>query len=148
MGGQTFYTVQPTRVWRTIDHKPPGPGQYEVPPDEIPLVNQNGEPTDFFLVFGGQLPSVIEFDSFLDFDLGPIGIRQPDGTLELVSFAGPAEMEVYFEGAQHGDANDDDTNGLDEVETELVSLSLAGASSLGPIQIGVNPNFASLGQIE
>ncbi|MDP6718010.1 MAG: DUF6073 family protein [Pirellulaceae bacterium] len=61
---------------------------------------------------------------------------------------GPSTVHVFFE-RNEGDADDDDGDGLDEVQTELVELNLTGtSSSLGSIEVRLNPNLSSLGEIE
>ena len=58
-------------------------------------------------------------------------------------------MDVYFEGPEEGDAQDDDSDGLDEVKTRVVSLNLHGTHPfLGPISLKLNPDFNSTGEIE
>ena len=53
----------------------------------------------------------------------------------MIDSVGPAEVHVYFEGNEEGVARDHDQNGLDEVNTELVSLDLRGYSPQGPVSI-------------
>ena len=69
---------------------------------------------------------------------GPIG-PVPQG----FRLAGSSTVEVLFEGAE-GDADDDDGNNRDEVETELVQLNLSG----GGISVSLNPAQRSFGGIE
>ena len=59
-------------------------------------------------------------------------------------------VEVWFDGPNEGDANDDDLDGNDEVMTKVIDLQLSGASSLGPVIVTLNPdpNFMSGGEIE
>ena len=63
-----------------------------------------------------------------------------------VSFVlrGPSEAHVFFEGPSEGDAFDDDDNGLDEVETELISLDLTD----GAVSLRLRPGRRSPGEIE
>ena len=56
-------------------------------------------------------------------------------------------MHVFFEGANEGDAVDDDGDGRDEVQTEMVSMDLTGNSSMGPVIVRLNPNRPSRGAI-
>jgi hypothetical protein len=52
-----------------------------------------------------------------------------------VSLTGPTEVDVFFE-EDEGDADDDGGNGLEEVETEIVSMTLTGVSQIaGPITV-------------
>lgn len=57
---------------------------------------------------------------------------------------GPTEAHVFFEGENEGIAFDDNQNGLDEVQTELVALNLTD----GTITLTLNPEQRSVGQIE
>jgi hypothetical protein len=65
----------------------------------------------------------------------------------LVNLVGPAEVHVDFEGAVEGMADDDDNDGLDEVDTELVSMDLRGHAPAGPVQVTLRQDVSSLGQI-
>ena len=49
-------------------------------------------------------------------DIGPI----------TVVLSGPSAVDVFFEGPNEGDAEDDNFNGLDEVSTQMVDLQLTG----------------------
>ena len=69
------------------------------------------------------------------------------GQLVDVSLSGPTEVHVFFEGPE-GVADDDDGDGLDEVETEIVSMELTGDSPLGPIIVRQSSLQRSLGEIE
>ena len=60
---------------------------------------------------------------------------------------GPAEVHVTFEGNREGIAFDDDLNGFDEVDTEIVSMDLRGTSPLGPVTVGLRQDVPSTGQI-
>ncbi|MHC4535321.1 MAG: DUF7901 domain-containing protein [Planctomycetota bacterium] len=75
-------------------------------------------------------------------------LLSPDGTVEVVQLTGPLTLHVLFDGANEGDANDDDKDGQDEVSTEIVSMELKGSSpSLGEVLLRVNPYIPSLGNI-
>ena len=90
----------------------------------------------------------VERDHF-EFSIGRFELILPDGSVENIVVTGPALALVFFEGPNEGDAVDNDGNNLDEVQTEMVSLSLSGISpSLGLITVGLNPAFPSLGLIE
>ena len=149
VGGETFYTVQPKRMRSVITHKPPGPGDVYESLEEIPLVDENGKPTGIYLAATRHRPRPpVEIDVF-DFSLGELELQMPDQTTELIPVGGPTTAAVFFEGQQEGDANDDDGDGEEEVQTELVEMSLTGSSpTLGPVHVGLNPNIPSLGEIE
>lgn len=93
-------------------------------------------------------PPVVEIDMF-PASVIELELMLPTGESYQVMLTGPSEMHVFFEGPLEGDALDDDGDGLDEVETELVSLSLTGSDSvLGPISIMESSSFESSGEIE
>jgi hypothetical protein len=65
----------------------------------------------------------------------------------LIPLVGPSKVNVLFEGTEEGQADDDDMDGFDEVETELVAMDLRGHSALGPVSIGLRTDVNSSGQI-
>ncbi|MHC4575348.1 MAG: hypothetical protein ACYS76_14665 [Planctomycetota bacterium] len=70
------------------------------------------------------------------------------GQAELLWMTGEATVHVFFEGPKEGIAHDDDSDGLDEVQTELVELNLSGISSLGPVHMHLDANSPALGRME
>ena len=73
----------------------------------------------------------------------------PDGSTEIVLMTGQATVHVFFEGPVEGAAYDDDGDGLDEVQTEMVELDLRGYSpTLGPVRMRLNTAFRSTGIME
>jgi len=66
--------------------------------------------------------------------------------LWLIPLVGPSEVNVQFEGTQ-GQAYDDDMDGFDEVDTELVAIDLRGCSALGAVLVGLRAGLTSSGQI-
>jgi hypothetical protein len=73
----------------------------------------------------------------------------PDGSIELVRLSGPTTWHVMFEGQDEGDSQDNDGNGLEEIQTELVQMELVGLNpTLGPIKLRTNASKSSMGQIE
>ena len=90
----------------------------------------------------------VEIDTF-EFTLGDLELRMPDGRRETIAVSGPTTVAVFFEGAQEGDASDNNGNGRDEVLTEMLELDLTGMSpTLGLVHVGLYPAIPSLGQIE
>ncbi|HET6428115.1 MAG TPA: GEVED domain-containing protein, partial [Phycisphaerae bacterium] len=85
-------------------------------------------------------------DSF-PYSLGQMEFIDPLGTSEMVDLVGPSSWETTFVGAPGG-ASDPDGDGLDQVPTEIVSLNLAGASSLGPVVVSTQPARPSVGEME
>ena len=95
------------------------------------------------------------FDVFTEISVGGGPFIPADGVVpvelvpprQVISAVGPATVAVVFEGAE-GVADDDDGNGRDEVETEILSMDLRGTSPRGPVSISVRDDIASTGQIE
>jgi hypothetical protein len=88
----------------------------------------------------------VEIDTFgvagrIELDVPGIGLVRP-----LMS--GQATQRVLFEG-DLGQANDDDGNGRDEVQTELLQLDLTGVDPLGgQVKVRLHPTQPSPGQME
>jgi hypothetical protein len=96
---------------------------------------------------------VTVFRRFVEVDKMPNGtaqlsLRKPDGTTEVVTLAGPTTVEVYFDGEQEGDADDTDNDGLDDVPSRMTEMDLRGNSSMGPVQVTLDPDRPSLGGME
>jgi len=91
--------------------------------------------------------TTIEVDDFPN-SSGTITIHYPDGTNDPISLTGPVTQEVYFEGDQEGHAEDDDGNGLEEVDTEIVELSLTGEGLTGPVTLRLRPAEFAPGVME
>jgi len=86
----------------------------------------------------------VEHDSFKDTTGLITLVGGPFGPVPVSHMLrGPAAQDVFFEGSE-GTADDDDSNGRDEVETELVSLNLTGSG----MTLTLNPTRRSVGQIE
>jgi len=148
VGSLTFFTTQPKRMSSLITHKPPGPGDTYENLELIPLLDANGRPTGFSIGAGRHVPQpVVEVDYFPS-TLALMELDMPGGASETIALSGPTTVHVFFEGAHEGDASDDNGNGLDEVQTEMVDLHLTGNSSFGPVQVTLNPSLPSRGQIE
>ncbi|MCA9186648.1 MAG: hypothetical protein KDA99_13565, partial [Planctomycetales bacterium] len=86
----------------------------------------------------------VEHDLFTDVS-STIEVLTPTGASESVALNGTMKIDVCFEGPLEGDAKDDDGDGLDEVQTEIVAMDLTGTSSLGPVKVTLNPDIASRG---
>jgi len=92
-------------------------------------------------------PNVIEIDQFQHV-LAEQQLQTADGTTEIISLKGTAEIHVIFEGTQEGMADDDDDNTLDEVDANMVELNLSGFSSFGPVQMRLLAARPSTGRME
>ncbi len=97
---------------------------------------------------GGLIPAsqTLEVDSWpevcyiLDLDIGGLGHS-------LVTLTGTAVQEVSVGAA--GEATDSDSDGLDQVQTELVTLNLTGIDPVfGAVKLRLNPSRGSFGEIE
>ena len=149
IGGQVLITAQPLHLESPIRHKPPQDGERYVNPflTRVELIDpQTGEGTGMFILREVHQPDpTIEID-FMERTTALLQLEGVPGATGPVPFIlrGPAEAHVFFEGANEGDAFDDDGNGLGEVETELVSLNLTD----GNVTLTLNPAMQSLGRIE
>ncbi|UCC30105.1 MAG: hypothetical protein JSU86_18145, partial [Phycisphaerales bacterium] len=150
VGGERYHTVRPKRMSGKITEKPPGPLDLYEGLQDVQLYDADGNPTDYYLVAARHRPRPpVEVDPF-PFSIGAMDLILPDGTTETVEMTGEATAAVYFEGGQEGSANDDGkAEGLDEVVTRMTDLQMHGMSpTLGPIDVTLNPNIPSMGQIE
>jgi hypothetical protein len=104
-----------------------------------PRYDTDGSLADYFGLaqFGEVEDYVLEFDVFPG-SLGEITISGPLG-VETVQVSGPTTVMVDL--SNLGDEND---NGLEEVQTEIVQLQLTGMSdTLGPVEIRLRPSEVS-----
>jgi len=65
-----------------------------------------------------------------------------------IDLMGPTTVHVFFEGEVEGEASDNDGDGLDELSTEIVAMKLTGNSPLGPVEVHLNPDIPSIGEVE
>jgi len=149
MLGQVFYGRDPMHLRGTLTQKPAGPLDLYENLVDIQLMDENGNPTNFYFSAGRYRPNLpVEID-VLDTSIGSLVLRTPSGQEYAVGLMGQSEIHVFFEGAVEGSANDDDGDGLDEVETELVGLSLSGSNhELREVHLRLNRNLRSLGEME
>lgn len=69
--------------------------------------------------------------------------------METLRLTGRLTVHVFFEGSEEGMADDDDGDSLDEVDTEIVELSLSGNSPMyGPVHMRLNTGLQSIGKME
>ena len=145
-----LFSAQPKVLRTTISHKPPAPGDLYEGTVLVPLVDIEGNDSGFSLgaAFHRPDPGTVERDFFED-TTALIQLQGIPGTEGPVPFIlrGPAEAHVFFEGANEGDADDSDGNGLDDVATQLMSLNLRNTA--GNVVLSLNNSAgASVGQIE
>ena len=102
--------------------------------------------------FGNREVSDIEVDRFPN-SLGTFIIATPQGQVVTVQVSGPTEVHVQIHPDGTG-VSDNDSDGLEEVQTEIVEMSLTGmADAIGPVMVrlsdaGLDPSHRSLGEIE
>ncbi|MEX0641635.1 MAG: C25 family cysteine peptidase [Pirellulales bacterium] len=154
-----FRSTGPVRLQGLISHKPPAAGETLCMPQGTPpvdLVDENGQPTGIQIVNACHTPiprPVVEVDQFLN-SLAQLELNIPGRAPQIISLTGETKVNVYFEGPADGDADDDDGDGRDEVQTEIVSMQLAGFYALPEVGDEVlvlvrqSPSRRSVGQIE
>jgi hypothetical protein len=68
---------------------------------------------------------------------------------EFIDTSGAVTMHVFFEGPDEGDARDDNGDGFDEVELEIVDFSFTGTSPLlGEVELREHPSLTTRGWIK
>jgi hypothetical protein len=88
----------------------------------------------------------VEVDDMV-FSLGRVKVTGPLGYSETI-FEGGARMLVYFEGDE-GVADDDNGNGLDEVNAQIINFEMTSMTLLyGPIRLREHPGITTMGKIE
>jgi hypothetical protein len=96
-----------------------------------------------FVITGGPTIEVDQLSMVL-----PAELITPMGK-EMFTLTGPLTQCVLFEGSDEGDALDDNSNGLDEVDVEVTNINWVGNSSrYGTINVSKHPSIPSTGQIE
>lgn len=85
-----------------------------------------------------QCPLVPIVGNFIEIDEFPdsSAVIELNGT-ERINLRGPSTVHVAI--GPNGEAADTDGDGLDQVKTEMVQLSLSGNSSMGPVQVEIRP---------
>jgi hypothetical protein len=145
VAGLVLHNHQPKHMQTVIDHKPPGVGTPYEDPTPIPLFDANENPTGISLCVTRHRPVPPEIDYF-EYSLAQMTLQMPDGRTETVNLAGPTTVEVAI--PPDGQASDTDGDGRDQVKTEMTQLDLHGSSSVGSIQVRLDPTHQTLGEIE
>jgi len=148
MGDLVLHPAKPLHMSAVIHHKPPAPGDDYVNPftEPVDLLDANGRPTGIKIVKEVHTPNPpVEVDIFPN-TFAQITLAKPDGGTEVVNLSGPTTVEVLI--GLNGQAGDTDGDGLDQVPTEMTQLDLRGISSLGPVQVTLDPSHRSVGEIE
>jgi hypothetical protein len=149
MLGQVFFGEGPMRWRGLLREKPAGPLDFYENQADIRLLNAVGVPSGFHWGASRFRPNPpVEIDVF-DTSIGSLVLTTPSGQEYAVGLMGQSEIHVFFEGPEEGSVNDDDGDGLDEVETELVGLSLSGSHpELREVHLRLNRDLRSLGEME
>lgn len=146
--GMVLHNEQPLRIQAVISEKPPIARYIHIIPNGNPveLFAENGSPTGIFIVRAEHYTGHTEIDVF-DSSWGEMELVNLSGGSELIEVSGPTTVAVFFERAE-GQAWDNDSDGRDEVQTEMLSLSLTGESTMGPVKVRLDPDFSAAGLIE
>ena len=111
------------------------------------LLDENNNPTGIHIVSEMHTPNPEKERDFFQNTQAEIDVRLPNGQVETVRLSGPSTVMVCI--PPDGLAADTDSNGRDEVPSEMTQLDLHGASvAFGPVQVRLNPSRPSLGRIE
>ena len=128
-------------------------GNYRVKEEGQPGWFQTSVPVVYNVtVVPGAVNSGIDFGNFegeIDVISLPtaIDVVYPDAHTETVHLNGP--MTVHVKITPTGGASDTDFDGLEQVQTEMVQLSLTGVSpTLGPLTVHLNSSKTTKGEIE
>jgi hypothetical protein len=148
VSGQKLHNGPSNRLSCIITHKPPVPGNIYQNILPTPLLDTGGNPTGFFLLTTQYIPNpAVEVDAFGNSKC-QFTLTTPTGT-DVIQMTGHSKMRVFFDGLVQGSADDDDGDGLDDVQTELTDWTFAGVSPiLGPVQLRLSSIAPSLGAME
>jgi hypothetical protein len=143
--GVPLHNTNAINVQGIIGHKPPECGdELDSGPTSVPLRDAAGDET-------GNSINRLVLNNCVETDVltrtAEIGLVFSDQSSEDVSLSGTLTMNVFFEGHE-GVADDDDSDGLDEVEIEIVQLALAGTNTNGPVVVSLAQGMNSQGFIE
>ena len=143
VAGRVFHNEKPKRMRQVISYKPPKWGQMYENLDNIPLLDENNQPTGFVVGAGRHAPDPKEVDFFPD-TLADIELHFPTGQVEVVRLRGPTKVEVQLD-----EIADPDGDTREQVPTEMVQLDLTGTSAtLGPVILRLNSSVKTIGEIE
>ena len=147
--GQTLHNGSVECLSSVITHEPPGPGDFYENPEVTTLLDANGNPTGFTLGTPRYIPNPpIEVDVF-DYSECQLQLTTPEQGVQTVQMTGNSTMRVFFEGLVLGSAQDDNGNGLDDVQTELTQWTFSGLNpELGLVQMHLSSNGPALGGME
>ncbi len=146
-----LHNKDPLRIQAMIDQKPPKSSYIHVITDPIELFDANNKPTGIFLVSAEHNTTPFEIDRF-DTTQALVGLRMPNNQLVNVILSGPATVQVNLGSLKdQKSVGAPGSNGLEEVDTELVQMQLTGNSAAGAVTLHAGRMLglpASNGQIE
>ncbi len=149
MSGQTLHNGTAKQLTSALSHEPPGAGDSYQNVSSTPLLDAGGNPTGFYLKTTRYRPNPpTQVDSF-NHSRCQLQMTTPDLGVQTVQLTGNSTMRVFFEGLTQGSAQDDDGDGLDEVQTELTQWTFSGTNpALGLVQMHLGSHGPSLGEME
>jgi hypothetical protein len=113
-----------------------------------PLYDADGNETRSFFAIGTHWTGAYTEVDVFDASLVRLEILTPRGP-EQIRLGGLSSMYVFFDGVEEGIAGDGDGDGLDEIKTEMLALSLTGSNpTLGLVQMNLRSDELSKGEIE
>jgi hypothetical protein len=149
--GQTTGSFQAEIVSMSLSGEVPGLGTIEMREStQLPSqgrVSIEDAESDFFIDSFFDVFTELSVDGGQNWIASSGSVRVELVQPWLIPAVGPSEVHVFFEGTQEGQADDDDMDGFDEVETQIVAMDLRGHSVLGPVSIGLRADLTSSGQI-
>jgi len=146
-GPLVLHATNAVRMASVITHKPPASGTSYTQPDtqRVALLDPKGNLVAW-LTHAAHTPNPPpEIDSF-EQARAQMGLQLPNGVAETVQLVGPMQMRVNI--PPDGHPWDTDGDGREQVTTEMLLLDLLGASSMGPVELRLNPSHQTLGEIE
>jgi hypothetical protein len=149
IGGQVLYTEAPERLSAELTQLPPAQGETYVAPADmrpIALIDVNGQPSGYSIVSQWVLPNPEHEVDHFPHIRKELVLMLPTGVHERVLLTGTGTMQVLIDPA--GTAADSDGDGRDQVPAVWTNLDLWGTSSLGPVEVRLDPTRWSKGEIE
>src|SRR5262249_7098337 len=74
-----------------------------------------------------------------------VTLLKADNSTEQVTLQGPTTVHVII--GPNGQTTQTNSTGRDQVDTEMVQLSLTGSSSMGAVSLNLDPGHRTLGKI-
>jgi len=149
IAGQRFYNVAELHWEGELSEKPAGHVDTYVHVGVVQLLDENGNPTPYYLETGRVRPNPpVEIDEY-ETPLCEVVIVDPGGQSFKVPMVGRTVERIFFEGANEGTAYDDEGDLLDEVNTEIMELDFSSYHwHLGHVVMRLNTDIPSIGEME